>query len=238
MIISGLMGLIFFIYRTLSLTPLTLHEFLKAFRMKFQLSPPFLRWFIIVLVIAAPITLIIGANTIGNNQSESIFITMRDGKKLATDIHYSPLAYDMIAQKPLPAPVVLVRTPYDKNQLMKEAYGTLYLPQGFHLVVQDFRGTHASYDPTTDQEFMLFTKAYTDGTDTIDWILSQNWCNGRIGSAGASALAINQYYYAGMSDVYKADGTGLKCQSLWFGCPDLYLDAIMEGAYHQSSVET
>ncbi|MHA2120837.1 MAG: CocE/NonD family hydrolase [Promethearchaeota archaeon] len=91
------------------------------------------------------------------------------------------------------------------------------------------RGTH---DSEGGSRFLLFTKSYLDGVDTLDWILDQSWCNGKIASSGPSALCLNQYYYAGMGP------EGLVAQQLWFGTPEMFDHAIYQGSYHKSSVET
>ena len=225
-IAGALAGLLFF-YKGRKIGQFTLAQLKGNLNQRFRKSPQVLKFFLIAFVIVVPTTLIIGTYTVGTPLKETYMIKMEDGTKLATDVYYSPLVGKN------PAPVVLIRTPYGKDGF-SEMYRLLYLPQGYHCVVQDFRGCH---DSDVEEDFLLFTKAYTDGIDTIEWILDKEWCDGKIGSAGASALAINQYFYAGMKDAYDGDD-GLRCQSLWFGCPDLYLDAIMEGAYHESSVET
>ena len=189
--------------------------------------PKFFHVFIIAFFVIITSFLLIGPMVWGNPMKETYMIPMSDGKSLATDVYYSPLVGKN------PAPVILVRTPYGKSDWADDLYVSLYSPQGYHVVIQDFRGCH---DSEGDIEYKLFTKAYTDGNNTIDWILNQDWCNGKIASAGASALCINQYYFAGVDDVYRGNN-GLRAQSLWFGCPSLLLDAIVEGAYHQSSVE-
>ncbi len=214
---------------------LSLKKLLEKYNLKFRKVPPVLKYFTIGYMIIVPTIWVMGVYFSTTPRIDTVYIPTRDGKiQLATDIHYSPQAWNYFTNKPLPAPVVLIRTPYGKAGF-SGLYSLLYLPQGYHVVVQDIRGT---YDSVADKDFIIFTTAYTDGLDTINWIMDQEWCNGYIGSAGASALCINQYFYAGMAEAYKSDNKGLRAQSLWFGCPDLYLDAIMEGAYHQSSVET
>ncbi|MGQ4872508.1 MAG: CocE/NonD family hydrolase [Promethearchaeia archaeon] len=227
-ITSGGLAILSFSLKGRKITIMKKEQIILSIKKRFEKTPSILKYFLIVYIIIVPISIILGTYTLGIPQKETYMIEMRDGTKLATDVYYSPL----IGKNP--APVILVRTPYGKDNWADELYVTLYTPQGYHVVIQDFRGC---YDSEGDENFLLFTKSYTDGVDTIKWILDQDWCNGKIGSAGASALAINQYFYAGMKDVYN-DNDGLKAQSLWFGCPDLYLDAIMEGAYHESSVET
>jgi len=148
-------------------------------------------------------------------------LEMPDGVHLATDVYFAPL----VGRNP--APVILVRTPYGKNETGL-LYASIYTSQGYHVVVQDFRGTHESEGGS---DFLIFTKDIVDAPYTIEWIRNQSWCNGKVGSAGASALCITQYLYAGMNP------EGLLAQSFWFGTPDLIEDAIMEGAFHQGLVE-
>jgi predicted acyl esterase len=188
----------------------------------------YLNYFLIGYLIVIPIIIISGMAYYGQftTDKQTLMIEMTDGTKLATDVYYSPLAWDPIAAKPLPAPVILIRTPYGKAGT-GGAFGLLYLPQGYHVVAQDIRGTH---DSEGLEDVLLFTKDYSDGPDTIDWILEQEWCNGMIGSVGISALCISEYMYAG------SNPSGLKAQSLWFGTPDLIRDAILEGAFHRGLV--
>lgn len=191
-------------------------------------QPKFLKYFLMVYLIVIPITIILGLFIYGpiGPRKDTVMIEMSDGTELATDIYYSPLAWDYIKGEPKPAPVILVRTPYGKSD-MAIIYTSLYCSQGYHVVIQDFRGC---FDSEGGDDFLIFTKDFLDGPDTIEWILDQDWCNGKMGSAGVSALCITQYMYAGMNP------DGLLCQSLWFGTPDLVQDAILEGAFHEALV--
>ncbi|TFF85585.1 MAG: CocE/NonD family hydrolase [Promethearchaeota archaeon] len=224
--ISGGLSIPLYLYHKKQFGKLSLKGFIQGIKRKGV--PKFFQIFMLGFLIVMVPLFLIGPATLGTPLKETYMIEMTDGTKLATDVYYSPLVGKN------PAPVILVRTPYGKEDWADLLYVSLYSPQGYHTVIQDFRGT---FDSEGEIDYKLFTKAYTDGNDTIHWILNQDWCNGKIASAGASALCINQYYYAAMDDVYHGDN-GLRSQSLWFGCPSLFLDAIMEGAYHQSSVET
>jgi len=148
---------------------------------------------------------------------------MGDNVELATDVYFAPGSFGA------PRPVILIRTPYGKSGWAKDLYLPIYLLQDYHLVIQDLRGTHKSEG---GENFLLFINSYKDGVDTIDWILDQSWSNGKIASAGVSALCLNQYYYAGMGP------EGLVAQQLWFGTPEMFDHAIFQGSYHKSSVET
>jgi hypothetical protein len=178
---------------------------------------------LMLILVLFPSSIIIATGIYTNPNRQEVMIEMRDGVHLATDVYYAPGSFGSAR------PVVLVRTPYGKKGWAYDLYSQLYLSQEYHLVIQDLRGT---FDSEGGNNFLLFTKSYQDGVDTIEYIMEQPWCNGKIASAGVSALAINQYYYAGMNP------DGLLAQQLWFGTPELFDHAIFQGAYHQSSVES
>ncbi|MBI2423439.1 MAG: CocE/NonD family hydrolase [Candidatus Hydrogenedentes bacterium] len=102
-------------------------------------------------------------------------VPMRDGVRLATTV-YTPDGNG-------PWPVILARTPYDKEGF-REGHAA-YTANGFAFVAQDVRGKYGSegpYEPfATDRE---------DGYDTIAWIMAQAFCDGNIGMTGGSALGI------------------------------------------------
>ncbi|MFX1325263.1 MAG: CocE/NonD family hydrolase [Promethearchaeota archaeon] len=175
----------------------------------------------LALLIAIPTTIVSLSASYAIPEKKTYMVEMRDGVRLATDVYIAPGSFET------PKPVILIRTPYGKNGM--SLYRTFYSTQDYHLVIQDLRGTH---DSEGGDKFLLFTKSYHDGVDTLNWILEQSWCNGKIASAGPSALCLNQYYYAGMAP------DGLVAQQLWFGTPEMFDHAIYQGSYHKSSVET
>lgn len=104
----------------------------------------------------------------------SQFVPMRDGVRLSTDL-YVPLGAE------LPLPVVLVRTPYDKNR-PATAMPALLPEQGIVYAIQDVRGRYES-----EGKFVACSAAdRTDGHDTVEWLARQPWCNGRVGTLGSS----------------------------------------------------
>jgi putative CocE/NonD family hydrolase len=112
---------------------------------------------------------------------------MRDGTRLATDV-YLPAKGDG------PWPTLLVRTPYNKNPYNYE-FGSL-ATQGYAVVVQDMRGRFAS-----EGLGLAFLDCgggeRQDGVDTIRWMVAQKWCDGKVGTLGASAMGITQNMLAG-----------------------------------------
>jgi putative CocE/NonD family hydrolase len=128
---------------------------------------------------------------------KNVFVPMRDGVRLAVDI-YRP-------ESPGRYPVVLTRTPYNKDAAPRAAAqtgGALgaalaryegLVEAGYIVVVSDTRGTGNSegvYD------YYNYEGGPYDGYDTIEWIADQPWCDGNVGMIGASAGAILCYLAA------------------------------------------
>src|SRR6478609_2954290 len=84
---------------------------------------------------------------------ETIMLPMRDGAKLATDVH-KPEGTNAL-------PVILGRTPYNKNGL--DGVGAEAIRRGFVLVTQDCRGRFAS-----EGENLPFNLDGPDGFDTLE----------------------------------------------------------------------
>ena len=101
-------------------------------------------------------------------------IPMRDGVKLKT--------YICLPKGDAPFPALLARTSYGAS-----SSGTYYASRGYAVLMQDCRGRFGSegkWDPYTNDP--------KDGYDAIDWIVSQPWSNGKVGTYGASYLGYTQ----------------------------------------------
>lgn len=114
-----------------------------------------------------------------------IFVPMRDGVRLSTDV-YLPVGVTG------PIPTVLLRTPYDKDVgegAVRTKWVDFFVRQGYAAVVQNERGLFFS-----EGSFGNYLQgASTDGSDTIDWIVQQPWSNGRVGTMGCSSSAEQQW---------------------------------------------
>ncbi len=115
-------------------------------------------------------------------QQLGLLIPMRDGARLAADLF-------------LPAstgrwPTVLVRTPYSRKTPSNAGY-RYFVRRGYAVLVQDVRGRFAS-----EGAFGPISQEGPDGNDTIHWISSQPWSDGRVVMAGSS--------YAGMTEWWAA----------------------------------
>jgi len=110
---------------------------------------------------------------------KNVMIPMRDGTRLAANI-YKPKTDG-------PFPVILLRTPYGKPG---EQWGEAkrYTAAGIAMVAQDCRGRGDSggkWDP--------FRYDPEDGFDTQEWVGSQSWTNGKIGTSGGSYVGWTQW---------------------------------------------
>ncbi len=111
----------------------------------------------------------------------TVQVPMRDGVKLVADVYRD----DAVAQ----APVVLMRTPYDRTKQQK--IGERWAQAGYVFVAQDCRGTRAS-----EGVMAPYNNEGQDGYDTIEWITRQPWCSGRVGMMGSSYVGAVQWQAA------------------------------------------
>lgn len=127
----------------------------------------------------------VGSSVSGEAQSPYAFeanvkIPMSDGTQLAANI-FRPNANGRW-------PVILIRTPYGKQD-EKWPGGGDYAAKGYVTVVQDCRGrgnSEGTWEP--------FLNEAQDGFDTQEWVATQPWCDGNIGTAGGSYVGCDQHH--------------------------------------------
>lgn len=112
-------------------------------------------------------------------------VPMRDGVVLRADV-YRPAGEG-------PWPVIVSRTPYDKNDSFELLYldPVLAARRGFIAVVQDVRGRFAS-----EGEFLPFIHEANDGADTVEWAATLPGSSGSVGMWGLSYLGNVQWQAA------------------------------------------
>ncbi|MBT3377778.1 MAG: CocE/NonD family hydrolase [Lentisphaerae bacterium] len=118
-----------------------------------------------------------------------IAIPFRDGVVSRADVYFPAQTVDRLSA---PLPVILFRTPYDKCGAA--GTGTFYAQRGYVFVAQDVRGRYAS-----EGEFFAFADEGEDGVDTVAWLAAQPWCNGSVGTLGASYCAADQSALAALA---------------------------------------
>lgn len=115
-----------------------------------------------------------------------VMIPMRDGVRLATDLHMPTGAG--------PWPVILERIPYGKrgtnhgdcslanpSPLSKPQVAAHFAAAGYVHAIQDCRGRYAS-----EGMFSKYLNEAEDGYDTLVWLAAQPWCNGQVACLGLS----------------------------------------------------
>jgi putative CocE/NonD family hydrolase len=120
---------------------------------------------------------------------DSHYLTMSDGIRIAVDV-YVPLDWPGGG----PFPTVLELTRYWRSRSSDIPYTIRRgLQRGFAWVVMDERGTGASFGewsaPLTD-------RAVQDGIEVIDWIVDQEWSNGKVGATGVSYPGTSAHHLA------------------------------------------
>ncbi|NVJ99428.1 MAG: CocE/NonD family hydrolase [Alphaproteobacteria bacterium] len=129
---------------------------------------------------------------------QDVMVAMRDGVHLATDV-YLPCAFSDGAEGKS-WPVLMERTPYNKQGLNRSEKSVAhpsaqsrteiarwFAQHGYVVVMQDCRGRYGS-----EGTFSKYLNEAEDGFDTMAWIVSQSWCNGKIGTFGVSYGAHTQ----------------------------------------------
>ena len=120
----------------------------------------------------------------------SRYVTVRDGTRLAVDVHLP------VGAEPMRFPTLAIFTPYYRRfALAPEAppaveaspntghYRDFFVPHGYAVVVTDTRGAGASFG---SRDGLRSPVERTDTYDIADWIVRQPWSDGVIGATGIS----------------------------------------------------
>jgi uncharacterized protein len=152
-----------------------------------------------------------------------VMVPMRDGTLLATDIYLPPGNG--------PWPVVLVRTPFGRTGFWsgegnRGIPSASFLNRGIAAVIQDTRGVGASEGISLyfmDEGW----SGQPDGLDTVNWIRSQPWSNGKIATYGSSSLGVPQYLLAGSGP------EGIVGQYVSGASGNMNLNIYLNGVWHK-----
>lgn len=157
-------------------------------------------------------------------------VRMRDGVTLYTDV------YRPEGGKNLPAIVAWSafgkRSGYQGQHVMGVPEGALspgakfegpdpayWCHHGYAVINPDSRGSGNS-----EGDIVFWgSKDGEDGYDFIEWVATQEWCNGRVGMAGNSWLAIAQWFIAAQRPPH------LAAIAPWEGQSDWYRDGLFPG---------
>jgi len=91
------------------------------------------------------------------------------------------LSADLVLPEKLPAPVVVVRTPYGKAGERQSQRGNALAKGGYACMHVDVRGRGDS-----DGSFQPYRNDGPDGAEVIAWAAAQDWCTGDVATLGGS----------------------------------------------------
>lgn len=114
----------------------------------------------------------------------NVMVLMRDGVRLATDLYF-PMAGTG------PWPVILVRTPYNKASPGQAGQLQRMAAAGYVVAGQDVRGKYNS-----EGQFRVQADDPNDGYDTVEWLSTQRWSTGKVGTTGCSYPGEAQIFLA------------------------------------------
>lgn len=135
----------------------------------------------------------------GEWQRSSVYITTRDGTRLAADI-FRPSVSGKPADEKLP--VIWTHNRYHRARFFSGNLNTILnnfgwltamLRHGYVVVSVDVRGSGASFGT---YEGPFSERETQDAYDVTEWLAKQDWSNGNVGMFGVSYLAITQYMAA------------------------------------------
>ncbi|SHJ00815.1 hypothetical protein SAMN02745194_01559 [Roseomonas rosea] len=154
----------------------------------------------------------------------SRYLTMRDGCRIAVDVWLPEGATG-------PVPAVLILTPYYRRFAVAEGsdadavpnagkFIRYLVPRGYAVVVVDVRGTGASFGT---RDSFRSPKEREDSREITDWIVAQDWSDGRVGATGIS-------YPGAASDFLASTGhPAVKAIAPLFAVWDTYADNYYPG---------
>ncbi len=118
---------------------------------------------------------------------------MRDGVRLATDVHLPdgrrtvPGHHGAHAVRPRTRPVAARSPPPTAPPPRAPTSPAYFTAHGYAVVYQDTRGRYGS-----EGRFVKYLSDGEDGFDTCAWLRDQSWCDGRICTMGLSYAAHTQ----------------------------------------------
>ena len=115
--------------------------------------------------------------------------TMRDGVRLSNDV-FLPRGSGRF-------PTILLRTPYETLHEPHIDWAVWWAKRGYAVVIQDCRGRFES-----EGTFYPYRDDGPDGHDTLEWISTQSWYDGKIGTSGRSYGGIFQWQLAPFRSPY------------------------------------
>ena len=171
----------------------------------------------------------------GIHCDQDVPVKLRDGTVIYTDV-YRPVDATNL-------PAIVAWSPYGKRHGFApkgaQSFLALGVPPGTTSPMAKFEGPDPAYwchhgyavlNPdargagnSQGDVLCVGTQDGKDAYDFIEWVAAQEWCNGKVGMAGNSWLAMVQWYTAAEKPPH------LTCIAPWEGCSDVYREFICTG---------
>ena len=167
---------------------------------------------------------------------QDVAVPMRDGTITYADI-YRPAGQTNL-------PVIISWSPYGKRagtDTPEIEWQTPGVPEGSHSNNAKFEGPDpnywchqgyaiCNYDPrgignSEGDIYLWSSQEGRDGYDLIEWLAEQEWCSGKVGMLGNSALAMCQWRIAAEQPPH------LACIAPWEGIADIYRETLPWGGF-------
>jgi putative CocE/NonD family hydrolase len=129
-------------------------------------------------------------------RTEDLFVTMKDGTRLAATLYFPDASLDGPGAGPWPA--LLEALPYRKDDLTgtegyREEYHRFADEHGYVVCRVDIRGTGSSEGPAVDE---YTRQEHEDLCEVIEWLASRDWSSGAVGMYGTSWSGFNSLQVA------------------------------------------
>jgi predicted acyl esterase len=166
---------------------------------------------------------------------------VRDGAKLYADIYRPPtcdekvpaiICWGPFGKKFNGIQSLKLMTPWDLGVQTGDALSGLekfeapdpadFVPRGYAIINIDSRGAYESEGVMA----VMGTQEAEDGYDVVEACAKLAWCNGKVGLAGNSHLAIIQWFIAALNP------PSLAAIAPWEGCGDLYREQFARGGIY------
>ena len=164
---------------------------------------------------------------------DSVYVTMRDGCRLAVDV-WLPEG----APEGARFPTLLLFTPYFRRFKLRAGsdavpnpntgkFSDYFVPRGYAVVVIDVRGTGASFGT---RDGFRSPSERLDSAEIADWVIGQGWSNGVLGATGIS-------YLGAASDFLASTGhPAVRAIAPLFSVWDTYADNYFPGGMQCTSL--
>lgn len=123
----------------------------------------------------------------GSVREEHVMIPMRDGKRLSAYLYFPPGSEKW--------PAIFEQRYADITGAGSRKAAAKWAENGFVIALVNYRGTHESEGVWRGYRSLQWGEL-RDGYDVCEWLATQPWCTGKIGTYGGSQAGFAQNYLA------------------------------------------